>query len=211
MPLFRYLGSHVRETLEKARLKTSRVRDLNDPFELLYSPKRTLTQAEAASRIPNRLKTPSLLAALKIHFPNDSAEQLRKKVIQPNVVDAVVAQYPEIVEHGLMEGRFNSADASFRLVCFSSEQTRLQDEILLWSHYANKHQGHRIGFEIPESPMSVFTIEGVKYSANRVEADFTGDPSDPKFDAAMYASIGTKSRSSTSVRSASIPAVFTPH
>ena len=191
-PLYRYLGSHAFETLDKERLKTSRVRDLNDPFELLYSPKRELTQDEARSKILNRLVNPSTQAEFSAYFPSDNSDQLREKLTHPNVIDAMIANYPKIVEHNLMEDRLNSADAKLRLICFSSEQTRPCDEILLWSHYANKHQGHRIEFEIPQSPTNVYTIDPVTYSDSRVEADYTGDDTDPIFLDAMVASIGTK-------------------
>ena len=66
--LFRYLGSHVFETLDKTRLKVSRVRDLNDPFEFLYSPRRrTSTADEIVSQIHNRLEDPS--SELRAVFP----------------------------------------------------------------------------------------------------------------------------------------------
>ena len=105
----------------------------------------------------------------------------------------MVAQYPKLVEDGL-EGRLNSADVSLRLICFSSEQASPQNEILLWSHYANKHQGHRIGFKIPESAMNGYSIASVKYLSRRVEVDYTGDSSDPRLLAALSASIDRKCR-----------------
>lgn len=190
MILFRYLGTHACVTLEKARLKTSRVRDLNDPFEFLYSPKRSLTEAEAHLRIQNRLADPSCQASLRA-VPNDSPDELRQKMTHPHVVQALISKQAELAEQGLTE-RLASADATIRLVCFSCEKASLQNEILLWSHYANKHKGHRIGFEIPKSPMNGCRIDPVEYSANRVEADFNGGTGDPKFLAAMVASIGTK-------------------
>ncbi|MBK7999632.1 MAG: DUF2971 domain-containing protein [Verrucomicrobia bacterium] len=95
------------------------------------------------------------------------------------------------MEHGL-NGRLSNADATLRLVCFSSDQTRSEEEILLWSHYADKHRGHRIGFKIPSSPTNVYRIDSVTYSPDRVRADYIGDPEDSTFCSAMFMSIGTK-------------------
>jgi len=191
-PLFRYFGSHAYETLSKQRLMTSRVSGFNDPFELLYSAKRTLTPAEAAAQIQNRLADPAFQAALKDARITAGPDQVQRMVTQPHVVEALISKHAENVEHGLKE-RLQNADDTLRLICFSSAQACPLDEILMWSHYANKHRGHRIGFKIPESPTNVYRIDPVDYSASRIQADYTGDFNDPVFREAMIKSINTKS------------------
>jgi len=67
----------------------------------------------------------------------------------------------------------NSSDRMLRLVCFSESTVDRLDEILIWSHYANKHHSVRIGFEFPDGITSPFKIVPVQYRQERVAIDMT--------------------------------------
>lgn len=56
------------------------------------------------------------------------------------------------------------------MVCFSASTTTPLSEILMWAHYADKHRGVRIGFELPERAER-FTVQKVEYSDLRVAVD----------------------------------------
>ena len=53
----------------------------------------------------------------------------------------------------------------FGIVCFTEEK----DNILMWSHYTNCHNGICLGFEIDDSQMEIRKIE---YSQNYPDLDF---------------------------------------
>lgn len=55
----------------------------------------------------------------------------------------------------------------YGLLCFCNSWS----EPLLWGHYADKHKGIAIGFEI-----SNYKITGVKYETKRVKLELTDDP-----------------------------------
>ena len=63
------------------------------------------------------------------------------------------------------------ADALFRICCFSSNEIEPQEEILLWSHYANKHQGIRITFDFDPTINPRYALKKIKYSPTRVGLD----------------------------------------
>lgn len=192
MTLFRYFGSHAYETLEEGLLMTSRVSGFNDPFEFLYVPERHLPTDQADSFIQKRLADPSFQALIEARFPNENPDERRKKVTEPHVAQALCAQFGEAMESTLMN-RDGVADMTIRLVCFSSEEASTHDEILLWSHYANKHKGYRIGFDFPKTATNGYTIESVSYDDKRVPVRFTGDTSDPQLHASLSKSVTTKS------------------
>lgn len=61
------------------------------------------------------------------------------------------------------------------LICFSKSW----HNPVLWSHYADKHKGIALGFEVDEKHLS-----HIKYSQNRVEARFKDNNSDSGLDPA---------------------------
>lgn len=62
----------------------------------------------------------------------------------------------------------NNLNKSHGLICFS----RSWSNPVLWSHYADKHRGVALGFEVNEDHLS-----HIKYSKSRVKARFKGDDS----------------------------------
>ncbi len=79
-------------------------------------------------------------------------------------------------------------------MCFTNAaKVDMLDEILLWSHYANKHKGMRIGFEFPEPLNAAFQLSEMSYQNNRVEADFSFEVQIEVLEAALYKSAATKS------------------
>ena len=92
MLVFKFIGKHYGlEALTKRRLKISRIRELNDPFELLS--------------------------------PNLS---------DPNVRFA-------------FSNMKNDLDKKYGILCFSKSW----NNPVMWSHYADRHQGICLGFRVP--------------------------------------------------------------
>jgi hypothetical protein len=85
-------------------------------------------------------------------------------------------------------------DDELRAVCFSNPaKVDKLDEILLWSHYARKHEGMRIGFEFPDATNATFQVTEIQYQRNRVEVDFSFELQIEALEAALRKSAATKS------------------
>jgi hypothetical protein len=92
------------------------------------------------------------------------------------MVARLVAKWPEIAEKSKMsfERQREILDTELRAACFSDHsRVALLDEILLWSHYANKHKGIRIGFEFPEGIKEPFEIFPMVYQKDRVKVNLS--------------------------------------
>lgn len=173
MLLFRYFGSHALETLQQTLLKTATVSALNDPFELLYQLSGTMTLAKAKRHLKQRIKSDDFLGAARLKNPAIKTRRDLKKFMANNrdkVAKNLVSNYS-----GLKAETFIAdADRILRVVCFSESIVDRLNEILIWSHYANKHEGMRIGFEFPDGIKFPFKIIPVQYRKERVALDLTG-------------------------------------
>lgn len=173
MLLFRYFGSHSLETLQDCHLKTAVVSSLNDPFELLYQLSGTMTQAKAKRHLKQRIKTDQFFEVAKLHNPAIKTKKDLKKFMAGNrekIVKNLVLNFPKLKAETFLEG---TSDRLLRIVCFSESAVDRLDEILIWSHYANRHKGTRIGFEFPDGIKYPFKIIPIRYQQKRVALDMT--------------------------------------
>ena len=178
MLLHRYLNSHAFETLKDAKLKTSRIGSFNDPFEFLYvSHFERMTPELARRYIRSQRNNPAFLLYLgleKQQSPNPLSDAEIEKHLdknEPSMTARLVAKWPDIAKESelTIERRRQIIDRELRAVCFSDpSRVKPLDEILLWSHYAKKHKGIRIGFEFPEGIKGPFEIMEMKYRKDRV-------------------------------------------
>ena len=90
--------------------------------------------------------------------------------ITPLIIANLVKHSDDIVQLPF-KMREEMADGSTRIVCFSNSTINPQDEILLWSHYANMHRGVRVGFEFPTDIKFPFKIIKVDYREKRMVID----------------------------------------
>jgi Protein of unknown function (DUF2971) len=88
------------------------------------------------------------------------------------MVAALVSKSQELNDQRL-DDREELVDTCMRVICFSADDVKTLDEILMWSHYASKHYGLRIGFEFPEGIKHPFMIVPIDYREKRVEADLS--------------------------------------
>ena len=182
MLLHRYFGSHAFETLKEAQLKTSRISSFNDSFEWLYAPVGRIAPEEAERCLPSLRRNPILRQAM-VETNQKQGSPLSDRQIEEglnNLTGEFVASiWPDIVkrtELSLERGR-QIKDKEARVICFSDpewvERLKKQGEILLWSHYANKNAGIRIGFEFPDGITGLFEITPITYQENRPEVVFS--------------------------------------
>lgn len=175
MLLHRYFGSHTYETLEEAKLKTSRITSFNDPFEFLFVTKGKVTAKNAREYVLSRLDNPSFWQLASQYIPGllkakDPSKVLKRHI--PKLVANLVSKSEEITRMPFRL-REEMADRSTRVVCFSTSEIKPLDEILLWSHYARMHEGVRVGFEFPPEIKYPFRIFKLHYADKRFEIDFS--------------------------------------
>ena len=178
MLLHRYFGSHAFETLKDAKLKTSRFSTFNDPFEFLYVPIGKMTPQKARTYITSKFNSnsPTFWTQARRRFPNARNDKELKSAVQkalPQMVVVLVNNF-ENIKREWFANRERVADKNVRVVCFcNADKVRSLDEILIWSHYARKHEGVRIGFDFPEGITQPFDVVEVKYQAKRVTIDLS--------------------------------------
>ena len=193
MLLFRYFGSHALETLRDGCLKTATVSSLNDPFELLYQLTGTMTMSKAKRYLKQRMRTDDFFATAQRHNPAIRSKKDLKIFMatkREKIAKDLVSAFSQFKAEDFIK---NSSDRFLRLVCFSEATVDRLDEILIWSHYANRHNGVRIGFEFPDGITSPFKIVPVQYQRDRVAIDMTGGSETESVKEALYKSIRVKS------------------
>jgi|GEM_PF-5422919 len=149
--------------LSTRRIKTSKVGNLNDPFDL-------------APALAGKVSPADIKKYLEVrgHLAGDQG-----RPTPPNIAK-LKERLDRIAEDPFPEWVKASADR--RLLCFSSRR----DGPLLWSHYASRHAGFVVGFNtkvlVQAEPRSVFFE--VKYSTDRPQIrvlDFLGDRGELSF------------------------------
>lgn len=179
--IYKYLDENTLQPVTDGTLKFATVPDLNDPFENLGRVKISSTGLESQlSRIERKLEGLGLL--------NNLDKSARK-----NLISQVINQTRK------------DFDGSQHLTATLRLQTRLQESTarmfgilslassrkngLMWSHYANKHQGYVLGldeshewFNPPkEAGKYLGRIVPISYSKVRVEISQTHQDMDTAF------------------------------
>ena len=175
MLLHRYFGSHAFETLKEAKLKTSRLSSFNDPFEFLFRATGNMNAKRAREYILSRRNNADFLHTASQFIPGLFVDKKADKVFEkkiPQLIANMVANF-EKYKNMPLENRERMTDKTIRVICFSDANVKPLDEILIWSHYAKRHEGVRIGFEIPDEIKWEFEIFKIKYQEKRLEVDFS--------------------------------------
>jgi hypothetical protein len=140
---------------------------------MLYQLTGTMTAAKAKSHLKRRIHSSDFLATAQYCNPQIKTKKDLKKFIAANkekIKKNLVSVFSQSKAEDFIK---NSSDRLLRLVCFSESKVEQLDEILIWSHYANKHSGVRIGFEFPDGIINPFKIVPVQYQRQRVSIDMT--------------------------------------
>jgi len=169
MLLHRYFGSHAFETLKEAKLKTSRISSFNDPFEFLYVSSGKNTPEKAREWALAQFDSPLFLEEARRQIPGFNRKDALKFL---PILTANLLKQDEL-NNLRLEDREHLTDEYMRVVCFSAANVKPFDEILMWSHYAAKHYGLRVGFEFPEEMTNPFIVVQMDYREKRVEVDFS--------------------------------------
>jgi len=130
---------HVREMFEDHMVWFSKRSDFNDPFEFHFAPSFEATIDE---------KKEVFVRALRIKDPNLTDESARAKAFSVSSPAAILEKL-EQERLSLFEKRLDEEVGVFSL-------TEHEDDILMWSHYADEHKGICIGFRPVEEEHEKF-------------------------------------------------------
>lgn len=171
MTLYRYLSSHVVETLLSGQFKTAKVSEFNDPLEFLYKSKGIPTLEDAKQYIRSRQNNPLFYERARQFMPAIKNEKELTAMIEQKIdimAQSLVDSHTNLMEKSIEE-RIEIADRSIRVLCFSAGSVTPENEILMWSHYANGHRGFRIGIDFQNLAGPTWKISPIEYKEDRLE------------------------------------------
>lgn len=124
----------LNEILLKQSLKFSNPKTFNDPFDC----NERLLKVNI-----NKNNIASAFAETEKKYSRQKRREMEKKLHDPNTL-------PRLLKNKKKD---------YKLSCFS----KIYNEVLMWSHYANKHSGICIGFDFPHLYPDKFILCPVKY------------------------------------------------
>lgn len=198
MLLHRYFASHADTTLKEQRLLLAKPSSFNDPFEFIHQNVGEWT----TEKMERYLRSPLVMKGLREQLRGETDENatraidslLRKVASNPRLLAELFLKMKLPIPPADHNFCHKVADENLRLCCFSECDIDHDSEMLLWSHYADKHKGVRIEFVFEQIHSDVaYRVDKVTYSPHRVPLDYTEITSDSHFSDAVSAVSRTKS------------------
>jgi|ERR1035437_547856 hypothetical protein len=192
MILHRYLDEHGFYSLFKCELKVSIPSGINDPFECTPEEKACWTKENFKKKIIE-YGIAEVYQYLNSQGLFNNKEDFERVINQ----DVVIDQICDIFNCGILWESIKEfkkiGDKIYRFICFSSSETLDSDQILLWSHYTNKHKGFRFHFDSNKLTGNPKDISKIIYSDKRSSLDASIDKMTPQFSKQMLELLITKS------------------
>ena len=195
MILYKYLeAKYGLQAILDSQLKVSLPTELNDPFEMLprdcgnwtlSKVKRFLKDKQSQNRIYEILKS-QRKAKNKKEFKNSLKDN---NTLSNNLL--IGFQSKDFWES--IQDSKKDCDEYMRLLCFSSEYAKGLDEILMWSHYSDKHKGMRLHYNSKSLSLPSFDLREIKYASERPPVDYTIDKGAIEFRNQLETALFTKS------------------
>ena len=174
MILCKYVDSNgCLDILTNRRLLATDPTTFNDPFEVLPGITGTPDKNKTLTHLHSEL-LPRLSAAVKTTVPDFNGRFVLRDE------DSIFKKVAQELGPGLkreIENGLERASQSMRIICFCNPD-RIQnegDDVLLWSHYGDKHRGARIFFQTDSIGIRSRNLFPVTYSLERASIDIT-DP-----------------------------------
>ncbi|MDD5109555.1 MAG: DUF2971 domain-containing protein [Candidatus Omnitrophica bacterium] len=171
MIVCKYINSQgCLDILKNKRLKASDIRLFNDPFEFL----------PGVDRSPDMSKTFKHIQEDFLPRLNSGVKQVVTDFDGKFIINDFPTMFKRIVENlepsliKEIENGIERASKTTRVICFSDPNlVNEPDEILLWSHYADKHRGARVFFDTNDIKVKSTNLFVVEYSVDRMKIDLT--------------------------------------
>ena len=175
MIVHRYIGSHLKDSLQNSELKVAKVSEFNDPFEFRYRYVGEFGFAQAAIKLQNHLKDDWFLRRLRMipRFKLLSTDKILEvfENEKESILSAMVSNIPRAFDALPAENQ-DLANELVRILCFSLPSENRNEEILRWSHYTNCHNGARISIELSKQQPPLSIVYPVRYNNTLVSVEF---------------------------------------
>ena len=181
MILHRYLDEYGLNSLSDCELKVSIPSEFNDPFEGLPKDTGTWTRNKTKRKLFNRNNIDEVYQTLKSQGSVLNKKVFKKRLDKKALIDNLLNKYNSgLMWEGIQKLKAKGDDV-WRIICFASSETTELDQILLWSHYTNKHKGIRFHFDSTKLLYNSFEIKKIVYSTERSSIDTTLEPNSLQF------------------------------
>lgn len=174
MILCKYLGSNgCLDIIKKLRLLVTDPITFNDPFEIYPGITGNPDKDKTLQYLNNDL-LPKLSSAIKKALPGLNGEYRLRHTYTDAFWRRLEQDFKPALKKEIEKG-LERASQSIGIICFC-DPDRLKyngDDILLWSHYGDKHKGVRIFFETDDIKVRSINLFTVNYSFERAFIDIT--------------------------------------
>lgn len=172
MILHKYIDEKGKCSIEHSELKVSIPSEFNDPFEFLPKDVTMWTNRKKKSLLFSKSNKDMVYETFKNAGLFKNKKQLKREFKNK---EKYIKEFDKIINNGMVwrgiQGMKDYADQVTRVISFSSEKASEYDQILMWSHYTNKHKGIRIHFDTSKFGLQEEVFKEVEYSQTRVPFD----------------------------------------
>ena len=172
MTVYKYCDRRGVDILNMLRLKVTRPEEFNDPFEFTAAIVGELSEAQAEELFADEKFVRWQLDILEERggsFPG-GYDAFRKILADPFCREKLAREFPpqhRETMRRLARENVNQVSQQFAVLCVST----VTNNIVMWSHYADKHRGIVIGFDSDHSQFAARKWFAVKYAKDRVAVD----------------------------------------
>lgn len=194
MILHKYYNKFGLDTLINLEIKVNIPSGFNDPFEFLPKNPVKLSLQQAKKYLKNKSFNEELFQEYKRHgiIKNKKEFKVTLKQNKYRFAELISNKFTEEYFWNLIIRMRAKEDEISRIACFSSEEANEMEQILLWSHYTDKHSGMRFHFnsELLVNPHE--KLIKVNYELFRPILDTTLDQASIQFQQQLLESFHTK-------------------
>ena len=172
MILHRYFDKYGMNSIRHLEFKVSIPSEFNDPFELLPVDTNKLTPHKIKTFLKDKKFQDNVYRIAKTEGKVKNKKEFKAKFSNKNlIVNHFLSDSYKDETWELFKSFKGASDEISHFMCFSSEEANDYDQILMWSHYGDKHKGIRIHFDPTKLRYSYFALEKISYSETRPELD----------------------------------------
>ena len=174
MLLYEYTKSCGKDIILNSRLKVSEHRHFNDPFEMSLQLKKIRGTDIKKYIFKNKNKLRDIYN--KGQF-NQTWKEFRRENSNPIKRDErakIIASEANNDWKQIFNPQRGSTADYFLICCFCAAPTKTIDEILMWSHYTDGHEGLRYWLESELLPKNIGVLDKIEYEDQIVSSDPIG-------------------------------------
>jgi Protein of unknown function (DUF2971) len=182
MILHKYIDEKGKCSIEHSELKVSIPSEFNDPFEFLPRDVTIWTNKKKKTLLFSKQNLDMVYETYKNAGLVKNKKQFKRDVKDK---EKYIKIFDRRIDNGMIwsgiQGMKDYADQVTRVISFSSEKASEYDQILMWSHYTDKHKGIRIHFDTSKFRLQEEVFKEVEYLETRVPFDALLSPKSKAF------------------------------